>query len=156
LFSIKYEIDVFPAFFSLLTILIGIYIAVVIQKNISDKRVQKDIFINRLTEIKDTFHKIDEEINSLRRFDELNCMFKNLLSKLAILERLLTHSKLSRFDKDIEILKTTFISYKQITTGKKVVRNKYSYTEDELIRIHKLKLDILEKADVFILNINTN
>jgi uncharacterized protein YihD (DUF1040 family) len=155
LFSIKYEIDIIPAFFSILTILIGVYIAVVIQKNISDKRVQKDIFIERLEELKEAANKIDEEINSNRRFDELNMMYKHFSSKLSTLETLLKHARISGFNSDLANLKANLLDFKQVATGATKSNNVYTYSPNDLLKLNSTRLEILEKVDIFILDINT-
>ena len=154
LFKIKYEVDIIPAFFSVLTILIGVYIAVVIQKNISDKRVQKDIFIDRLVELKETTNKIDDEINSNRGFDELKAMYKHFSSKLSIIESLLSHAKISRFNTDLARLKADLLVYKQVATGATVSNNVIMYSPAELLQLNNTKLEILKKIDIFILDIN--
>ncbi len=155
LFTIKYEVDIVPSFFSVLTILIGVYIAVVIQKNISDKRVQKDIFIERLVELKEATNKIDDEINSSRRFNELNAMFKNFSSKLSILESLLSHARISKFNTDLAKLKANLLTYKRAATGAVASNNVFTYSPAELIKLNRARLEILKKIDIFILDINT-
>lgn len=153
-FTIKYELDIIASFFSAVTLIVGIYIAVVIQKNISDNRVQKNIFIERLTEIKETFNKIDEEINSQCKFITLNSLFKQTSSKLALIEKLLKHIKIRNCLTEIESLKELFVIYKQSATNVKVGEGKYLYTGENMSSLHVQRNDILAKIDIAILNIN--
>jgi hypothetical protein len=131
-FNIKLQLDVVPVFLSTLTLLLGIYIAVVIQKNVSDKRVEKNILIERLSDLKLIYSKIDTETTTLRTESIIVGLFTTASKLISQLEGITEITCGKKHINDIKIIQKHHFEFKMLATGGKVKEKVYLYDEKSL------------------------
>jgi hypothetical protein len=153
-FDVSLKLDVVPVFISILTLLLGIYIALVIQKNVSDKRVEKNILIERLIELKLIYNKIETETITLKDQSSIIGLFTSASKLISRLEKITKISCGKKHINDLIEIRKKHFEYKIISTGGKVQENKYLYDGQVIISLSNKYEDLVFEIDSLMISFN--
>jgi hypothetical protein len=153
-FEVSLKFDVIPVFISTLTLLLGVYIALVIQKNVSDKRVEKNILIERLTELKSIYSKIDAETITHKDESIIIGLFTSASKLISRLEGITKISCGKKHISDLKVIRNKHFEFKELATGGTVQENKYLYDENVLRNLSNKYEKLIFEIDSLMMNFN--
>lgn len=153
-FDLSLKFDVIPVFISTLTLLLGIYIALVIQKNVSDKRVEKNILIERLAELKSIYNKIDAETITNKNESVIIGLFTTASKLISRLEGITKISCGKKHINDLKDVRTKHLDFKVLSTGGTVFENKYQYDKKVLSNLTNKYEALIFAIDSLTMNFN--
>ena len=153
-FEVIYKIDVLYTSISLSTLLVALYIAIVINKRATDKRIEKDLLIKRLGEIKEKIQLIGDELEKEKDITKLIPHFKQTSKYLSTFEKILTFCCNKMFSGESNRIKSQLFEYKRNSTGGQVKDNAFIIDGGLKSKLDKINNTLQLEIDFLILKIN--
>lgn len=164
-FILDKEISIIDALSLFLTIGCAIYVSKVLEKDIQDDRIEKELFILQVANIESPLHEMGEKLNSITYNEVVNLYSKSSVARHKFFEKVKIFKK-SEFDVGSikESLQTSYRQLKPLLTDTAVVpkstpdievkKGKVTYSQERLVEIQEIIELIL--ADLFKLKIIIN
>ena len=153
-FKFNTEINIVDFSSLIITSIIGLYIAISVQKNITSEKSEKDLLINEITQIKAEFKVIYSGVlNENLNFSDTVFNFKLCSSNLSNLDDLFTICKIEDKSKINDILRT-LTEIKILVTGSSIVDNKFQINDENKSLFFSFYRKITEQFFELIVEIN--